>query len=417
MATSRNYFQKFPAISYNDYVVRDISVRAKLTQYLQETGLALLPYTIKEGERADSISAFYYEDPYYAWAIYLVNGILDPYSEWPKTSQTLDQYVIDTYGSVEEAQDQILYYEVDWASDTTLLSVDQYNALPLSNKKYWESQAGYNGEIINYFRRELDWTADNNRIDQITVISNSSVNSLVGSFEVGERVYQYNYLNDIAVESTVISVDTTTDANTIPYKYTNSTFYDVTFTNGNSTITVKSASQLLPKAKVSGTNIPANTYIEAIVSGTHVRLSAAPTGAPAANSTYSFMNPAHAKITVQKVDFSDVIFSSNATLATPNAFFTYSTAGAYQDVGNYLIGRKNDANVVVLTHTRLDTNVTANALLSNSRLTNEELVYWKPVNAYEYEVLQNEKRKEIFVLDRVAINTLDNNLEAIVKNV
>jgi hypothetical protein len=174
---------------------------------------------------------------------------------------------------------------------------------------------------------------------------------------------------------------------------------------------------LLPKAKVSGTNIPANTYIEAIVSGTHVRLSAAPTGAPAANSTYSFMNPAHAKITVQKVDFSDVIFASNATLATPNAFFTYSTAGAYQDVGNYLIGRKNDANVVVLTHTRLDTNVTANALLSNSRLTNEELVYWKPVNAYEYEVLQNEKRKEIFVLDRVAINTLDNNLEAIVKNV
>jgi hypothetical protein len=417
MAVTRNYFQKFPTISYNDYVVRDVSVRTKLTQYLQETGIALLPYTVKEGERADNIADFYYRDSYYAWAIYLVNGIIDPYSEWPKTSQTLDQYIIDTYGSVETAQDNILYYEVNWASDTTLLSVDQYNALPLSNKKYWESQAGYNGEIINYFRRELDWTADNNRIDQITVISNSSVNSLVGSFEVGERVYQYNYLNDIAVKSTVISVDTTTDANTIPYKYTNSTFYDVTFTSGNSTITVKSASQLLPKAKVSGTNIPANTYIEAIVSGTHVRLSAAPTGAPASNSTYSFMNPAHAKITVQKVDFSDVIFASNATLATPNAFFTYSTAGAYQDVGNYLIGRKNGANVVVLTHTRLDTNATANALLSNSRLTNEELVYWKPVNAYTHELALNDKRKEIFVLDETVIGRLDDNLEALVKNV
>jgi hypothetical protein len=417
MAVTRNYFQKFPTISYNDYVVRDLSVRAKLTQYLQESGVALLPYTVKEGERADSIAAFYYDDPYYAWAIYLVNGIIDPYYEWPKTAQTLDQYIIDTYGSAEEAQDQILYYEVDWANDTTLLSVDQYEALPLSNKKYWEAQFGYDREIINYFRRELDWTIDNNRIDQITVISNSTVNSLSGSFEVGERLYQYNYLSDVAAKSTVISVDTTTDANTIQYRYTNSTFFDVTFTSGNSTITVKSTSQLLPKAKVSGTNIPANTYIEAIVSGTHVQLSAAPTGSPAANSTYSFMNPAHAKITVQKVDFSDVIFASNTTLATPNAFFTYSTAGAYQDVDNYLIGRKNGANVVVLTHTRLDTNAIANALLSNSRLTNEELVYWKPVNAYEYEILKNEKSKEIFVLDTNFISRLDDNLEALVKNV
>ena len=73
--------------------------------------------------------------------------------------------------------------------------------------------------------------------------------------------------------------------------------------------------------------------------------------------------------------------------------------------------------MVVLTHTRLDTNATANALLSNSRLTNEELVYWKPVNAYTHELALNDKRKEIFVLDETVIGRLDDNLEALVKNV
>jgi hypothetical protein len=81
------------------------------------------------------------------------------------------------------------------------------------------------------------------------------------------------------------------------------------------------------------------------------------------------------------------------------------------------VGRSGGANVVVLTHARLDTNATPAALLSNSHLTDEELVYWKPVNAYDYELYKNDVRKEIFVLDSSAINQLDDNLEALLKNV
>lgn len=416
MAVTRNYFQKFPAITYNDYVIRDISVRAKLTQYLTESGIALLPYTIKEGERADSIASFYYEDPYYAWAIYLVNGIIDPYSEWPKSSSTLDEFITAKYGSVEAAMDVILRYEVDWASDTTILLPEQYEALPPENKKYWEASFGYNRQIISYFRREVDWSLENNRLDRIVVVSNSSVNSLSNSFSVGERTYQYNYLNDVAVKSTVIAVDSTTDANTINMLYSNSTLYDINFSSGNSTIFVKSSAQILPFAAISGTNIPANTIVEHIVDGTHVLLSNAPTGSPGSNSTYEISNRASATLTVQKVDFSEVRFANNGQLAVPNSFFVYQMAGAYVDEGNYLIGRTGGANVVVLSHTRLDTNSAPNALLSNSQLSDNELVYWKSINAYEEEINNNEKRKEIFVLDVNAINLLDSNLEAILKN-
>ena len=303
MAVTRNYFQKFPAISYNDYVIRDISIRTKLTQYLTETGIALLPYTVKEGERADSIAAFYYEDPYYAWTIYLVNAIIDPYTEWPKDSYTMNQFIETKYGSEAAAQDTILRYEVDWASDTTLLSPANYAALPLVKKKYWSPQFGYNREVINYYRRELDWVLDNNRLDQITVIANGSVNSLSGAFEVGERTYQYNYLGDVAVKSTVASVDSTVDANTVLFDYSNSTFYDVTFSSGNSTIFFNTTNKIVSKAAFSGTNIPSNTFIKHIVDGTHAELTKAPTGSPASNSTYTVGNPAHATITVQKVDF------------------------------------------------------------------------------------------------------------------
>lgn len=483
MAITRNYFQKFPAISYNDYVIRDLSVRTKLLQYIQESGLALLPYTVKEGERPDNIASFYYEDPYYSWAIFLVNGIIDPYSEWPKDSRTLNEYIEKKYGSVEAAIDTVLRYEVDWASDTTILSPTQYDALPPENKKYWEAQFGYNRQVISYSRREVDWVLDNNRLDKLVVVSNSTVNSLAGAFEVGERTYQYNYLDDVAAKSTIISVDSTTDANTIQMTYASPSVYDVYFTSASDLVFLKSTKNILPKANVSGDNIPSGTYVRHIVDGNYVQLSSVPEGT--STGTYTFMNHATATLTVQRVDFSDVIFASNGTLAAPNSFFTHeysdSTPGTftlnspivsnvksslftvgqnievigttdtfkstilstnsthlimssnstvdgpstiyygngivYHDEGNYVVGRKNGANVIVISHSRLDTDTDAQGLLSNSQLSVNEQVYWKSVNAYDEEIKKNEARKEILVLDVNAIGTLDDNLEALLKNV
>lgn len=486
MATTRNYFQKFPAISYNDYVVRDISVRTKLLQHIQETGLALLPYTIKEGERPDNIASFYYNDPFYSWTIYLVNGMIDPYDDWPKDSKTLNDYIEKKYGGMEQAMDVVLRYEVDWASDTTLLSPSQYEALPAENKKYWDVQFGYDRQPINYYRKNLDWSIDNNRLDQVVVVSNSTTNSLANSFEVGERTYQYNYLNDVAVKSTVISVDSTTDSNTILVTYSNSTVYDINFSSSSSIAFLRSTKNILPRANVSGTSIQSGTYVKHVIDGNYIQLSKTPTGIPSSSNPYTFTNPASAILTVQKVDFSDVTFSSNNTLATPNSFFTHeygdSTPGtftsnstvvsnvktslfvsgqkievlsgtttftrtvssisnsthmvissnstitgsatiyygagiAYHDEGNYLVGRKNDAKVIVLSHERLDTNSESMALLSNSHLSVNELVYWKPVTAYDEEINRNEAKKEILVLDAGVVNELDNNLEAILKNV
>ena len=439
MPANRNYFQKFPTISYNDYVIRDLSLRSKLTRYITETGLALLPYTIKDDERADSISAFYYEDPYYAWAIYLANGIIDPYAEWPKDYNTFNEYIDKTYGGFEQALDVIVRYESNWASDTTLLTPEAYEALNPEEKKYWDAQFGYNSEIISYYRRPTEVVMLNNRIDQITVIAtNNEIESILG-WNIGERLYQYNYLNDVATKSTLICVDSATDANTQVFRYTNSTSYDITFNSGSNIVFLKTTGSVLPKANVIGTNIPVGTYITSITDGNYITLSEAPTGSIAA-SDYSIYNPASAVITMNKVDFSDVIFASNTTLAATNSFFTYVKnmnydktsntvlSSAYRDTNNYVVGRQSNNRVIVLDHRRVDdpgeagneANQSlnpANVLLANSHLSNAELKYWKSINVYEDEQQKNEQRKEILVLDATIINRLDEELERLLGNV
>lgn len=440
MTANRNYFQKFPTISYNDYVIRDLSIRTKLTRYITESGLALLPYTIKDDERADSISAFYYEDPYYAWAIYLANGIIDPYAEWPKDYNTFNEYIDKTYGGFEQAIDTIVRYESNWASDTTLLTPEQYDALNPEEKKYWDAQFGYNAETISYYRRPVDAVMLNNRIDQITVISSNSEVTSLNDWQLGERLYQYNYLNDVAVKSTLISVDSTVDSNTQVFRYTNNSLYDINFSFGNTTIFLKTTASVLPKANVTGTGIPAGTYITEISNGNYVTLSKAPTLSNPSAGEYKVINPASATLTVEKVDFSEVVFASNTTLAATNSFFTYIKnmncdktsntilTSAYRDTNNSLIGRKSNTSAIVLDHRRIDDpgeagNETskslnpANALLSNSYLSNAELKYWKSVNAYEDEQQKNEQRKEIVVLDATIINRLDEELERLLGNV
>lgn len=439
MTVSRNYFQKFPTISYGDYVVRDISLRTKLTQYIVEAGIALLPYTVKEGERADSIASFYYEDPYYAWAIYLANGIVDPYSEWPKDTATFNEYIEKKYGSFENALDTIVGYEVDWASDTTLLSPEQYEALFPEEKKYWDSQFGYAGEIISYYRRPLDAVKLNNRIDQLTVIATNNHTSSLNSWVIGERLYQKTFAGDVAVKSTLISVDDRTESNTTLLRYSNASFYDINFTVGNTVIFVKTSSNILPTANIQGTGIPPGTYVKSVVNGNYISISSAPTSSPSP-SIYTVTNPATAVITVDRVDFFDVVFKQGGQLKSPNSFFTYvknmdSDGGtnavftsAYSDSNNSLIGRKSNTTVIVLDQRRLDdpgdsssadsrSLNPANALLANSYLSNTELKYWKSINAYEYEQQLNEKRKEIFVLDALMINKLDEELEKLLGNV
>lgn len=317
VALNENYFKKFPLIKYNGIASRNIFARVKILEAIKQSEVALLPYTIQEGERADNISNAYYGTPNYAWAIYLVNEIIDPLHEWPKAEYDLNNFLEKKYGSLENARDNILYYRVNWATDQSMLSVDQFNALPYENQKYWQPQVGFNNRTLNYVRKDLDWTLDTFRLDLLRVQSSITANV---AYSVGERVYQYSNNDTLSLKGTVAAVHNTTS---------------------NSTATV--------------------SYI-----------------------------------TLKQTVYSNTELSQ------------YITAS-----GNYLIGRTSRSNTTVNTATRVDKNEDFNSYVIYPQ--DSELVYWEMVDAEMHTREENERRKEIKVLDRAFILSLEENLAQLLR--
>ncbi|AGR47784.1 baseplate wedge subunit [Sinorhizobium phage phiM7] len=84
-----SYFSNFPKIKYNDQVVRNIMLRVKILDKVKHDPYAYLPYTVKEGERAEDIAFYYYGSTEYIWLVFLSNKIIDPYFEWPLSENEL----------------------------------------------------------------------------------------------------------------------------------------------------------------------------------------------------------------------------------------------------------------------------------------------------------------------------------------
>lgn len=317
VALTENYFQKFPLINYNEIASRNIFARVKILEAIKQSEVALLPYTIQEGERADTLANAYYGSPNYAWAIYLVNEITDPSHEWPKSEYDLNNFLQKKYGSLEDAREVILHYRVNWATDQSMLSVEQFNGLPYENQKYWQPQVGFNNRTLNYVRKDLDWTVDTFRLDLLRVQSSITANV---TYSIGERVYQYSNNNTLSLKGTVAAVHNTTS---------------------NSTTTV--------------------SYI-----------------------------------TLKQTVYSNTELSQ------------YITAN-----GNYLVGKTSGSNTTVNTAIRVDKNEDFINLVIYPQ--DSELVYWEMVDAEMHAREENERRKEIKVLDRSFILSLEENLAQLLR--
>jgi hypothetical protein len=92
------YFTYFPSISYTTdptdltkvIAVKDITVRAKISDYFKNSALASLPYEIQDGERPETLAHRVYDRSDLHWVILMFNEIHDPYFEWPLSSAELE---------------------------------------------------------------------------------------------------------------------------------------------------------------------------------------------------------------------------------------------------------------------------------------------------------------------------------------
>ena len=177
------FFNKLPIISYNGQVARNFLARARLTDETRNNHRIFYPYTVTEQDRIDHISHKYYDDSDYMWMIYLANDIVDPYFDLYLNDTNFDRFITDKYGSIANAQQQIVYWRNNWETDDTELSVSGFESLPSYGKKYYGPKIDRYNNAYSYERKQEDWIVDTNQIVTIVV-------EATGTFTVGEKVTQ-----------------------------------------------------------------------------------------------------------------------------------------------------------------------------------------------------------------------------------
>ena len=166
--TINRYFENFPTVSYSNTTAVDITKRTAVLDSVSGNPYLFYPYEIVEAERPDQLSTRYYQDPYKSWILYLTNKMTDPYHEWYKQQDELDQFCIKKYGDLFNARNKIKHYRNDYLNDETISS-SRFESLPQALKKYWVPSYDVNNRILEYVRRKAEWTTGTNKIVKYTL--------------------------------------------------------------------------------------------------------------------------------------------------------------------------------------------------------------------------------------------------------
>lgn len=146
---SNGMFANWPVIQYNGQNIQKVTTKITMPDFLKNNTTVFFNYTIQHHQtRPDHVARDYYGDPKLDWIILFINRTVDPAFEWPMNQQAFNQYIIDKYGSVANAQSTVInYQQLDTQSDITAA---YYEVLPDVQKKYWIPLYDYLGNIKHY---------------------------------------------------------------------------------------------------------------------------------------------------------------------------------------------------------------------------------------------------------------------------
>ncbi len=184
-----NFFKHYPLVQYGNTVANTVAVnifaKVAFQKSIQQNYEVFHPYTIKEGDRADTIAYLYYGDAGYDWLVYFSNNMVDPYYDWYMDTDSLNRFISDKYGSLTEARRKIKFFRSNYISDDSMITPAAYAAFSSNQKRFWAPVTGLNDNIIRYERKKEDINFETNRIQQLNI-------ALVGNttFSNGEFVSQ-----------------------------------------------------------------------------------------------------------------------------------------------------------------------------------------------------------------------------------
>ena len=155
------YFSYFPTIPYDANgdgtitLVTNILKRVRVRAKVQKNIALLVKYPIQDGETPEMVADKHFGNPQYHWILMLLNGITDPYHDWPKSQRQMQLYLNDKYGS---AVNDVHHYEIYQTSGDTTIPIEVDNtsypsATPITN---WTHE-----QNLNDAKREIELLSTN----------------------------------------------------------------------------------------------------------------------------------------------------------------------------------------------------------------------------------------------------------------
>jgi len=168
-----NFFKHYPLIRYGNTVSSSVAVNifAKIAfqKKLQQQYEIFHPYTIQEGDRADTIAYLYYGDSGYDWLVYFCNDVVDPYYDWYMDTNSFKRYIDKKYGSIYTATRKIKFFRSNYVDDISIISISGYSSLASEQKRFWSPVIGINNNIISYERKKEDEIYETNHTKELLI--------------------------------------------------------------------------------------------------------------------------------------------------------------------------------------------------------------------------------------------------------
>jgi hypothetical protein len=124
------FFDSFPLTRYSIsnfkypdyYLVTNILFRTAIIKEVLSNSSSYIQYVVRDGDTPDILAAKIYDDPEAHWIILYANDMIDPQYDWPLTTSTFYNYMVDKYRTAaeEDIGNPLEDYEViAWTQDLT----------------------------------------------------------------------------------------------------------------------------------------------------------------------------------------------------------------------------------------------------------------------------------------------------------
>ena len=185
-----SFFSNYKTVDYKifdkTFNLTNITLRYKFKQNLSKNIYNFYDYTLRDGERLDQVADMYYGDSKYVWVIVLVNDMIDPQFEIPRTYDEFRKYIKNKYGSWENSLNNVHHYERVSVYKDSLTKVADINPPLIISQELYSSN-----DLLPEEKRQISYLEYEEKINEskrkIKLLDKSQLNLII---ELVESVFE-----------------------------------------------------------------------------------------------------------------------------------------------------------------------------------------------------------------------------------